>query len=59
MQFLRSDNSFKLFWEKANKEANDIGVTEPCLPQQRKTLRKLDNGASSNYSFPATSEDYY
>ena len=59
LQSLRSDNSFKLFWEKTNKEANDFGVMEPCLPRQRKTPRRLDDGASSSYSFPATSEDYY
>lgn len=56
---IRSDNSFKLFWEKTNKEANDLGVMEPCLPRQRKTPRRLDDDASSSYSFPATSEDCY
>ena len=59
LQSLRPDNSFKLFCEKTNKEASDLGVTEPCLPRQRKTPRRLDSGASSSYSFPATSEDYY
>ena len=45
LQSLRSDNSFKLFWEKTNKEASDLGVTEPCLPRQRKTPRRLDSVA--------------
>ena len=59
LQSIRSDNSFKLFWEKTNKEANNLGVMEPLLPRQRKTPRRLDDGASSSYNFPATSEDYY
>ena len=62
LQSSRSDNSFKLFWEKTNKEANDFGITEPCLPRHRNTSRRLDGGASSSYtvySFPATSENYY
>ena len=45
--------------KKANKRANDYEVTEPYLPRQRKSPRRLDNSASSLYSFPATSEDYY
>ena len=40
LQSLRSDNSFKLFWEKTNKEADDLGVTEPCLPWHKKTPRR-------------------
>ena len=40
LQSLRSDNSFKLFWEKTIK-ADDLGVTEPCLPWQKKLHKGL------------------
>ena len=57
LQSLRSDNCFGR--RLRNKEATDLRVTESCLSWQRKTPRRLDSGASSSYSFPATSEDYY
>ena len=59
LQSLRSDNSFKLFWEKNKREANRLGVMEPCLPRHRKTSRRLDNVPSSSYSFPVSFEDHF
>jgi len=59
LQSIRSDDSVKLFWDKTNMKAKDLGVMEPCLQRQRKTPRRLDDGAASSHSFPTTCEDYY
>ena len=41
LQSLRSDNNFKLFWEKTNKEANDLGVTNLAYHGREKLQEKV------------------
>ena len=36
LQTLRVENMFSLFWDKATKTADDLGVPEPVMPRHRK-----------------------
>ena len=55
---LRSDNNYKLFWEKISHLAEKLEVSEPALPRQRKVPKRLDDGKAA-HEYPATAEEHF
>lgn len=58
LQSIRSDNSFKLFWEKTDQMRKDLGVNEAALPRRKTPPKRIDDGASAGYQ-PLTVLDHY
>ena len=44
-----TDNSFKLFWEKALRLQQTLGVSEPSLSRKRKPPKRLEVGTSESF----------
>lgn len=55
---MRTDEGFKLFWERVTREANALGIDEPVLPRKRKVPRRFDSNNDIGTT-PVTPEDYY
>ena len=44
---LRSDDSFKLYWQKVSREAEELkAISKPKLPQERRVPKRLDDGTA-------------
>ena len=49
LERIRTDDSFKLFWEKVLRLQQTLGVSEPSLPQKRKAPKRLEVGTSEGF----------
>ena len=58
LEKIRNDADFHLFWLKATKIANELGVEEPQPPHRCKTPRRFETG-NAPPEFPSTVEDHY
>ena len=50
LQSVRSEEMFKLFWQKIVTQANTLDIGEPILPRIRKVPRRYEVGSSSGVS---------
>ena len=55
---IRTDKSFILFWDSAQKKATEFDVSDPVLPRRRKMPQRYETGSATAH-FPTTAEDYY
>ena len=56
---LRSDDSFKLYWQKVSREVEELkAISKPKLPRKRRVPKRLDNGTAPG-DHPPTVEDHY
>ena len=55
---IRTDESFTLFWDSAQKKATEFDVSDPVLPRRRKMPQRYETGSATAH-FPTTAEDYY
>ena len=56
---LRSDDSFKLYWQKISGEAEELkAISKPKLPRKRRVPKRLDDGTAPG-DHPPTVEDHY
>ena len=55
---MRSDDRFDLFWDLAILNAEELGISEPQLPRQRKLPRRYDDGSASAH-FPSTPKAHF
>ena len=56
---LRSDDSFKIYWQKVPTEAEELkAISKPKLPQKRRVPRRLDDGTAPG-GHPPTVENHY
>ncbi len=53
LKSIRSDDMFKLFWEKICKEVEHFSISPPGLPRHRKAPRRFEEGAAESV-FPET-----
>ena len=58
LQSIRSEEMFKLFWQKTVIQANALDIEEPTLPRVRKAPRRYEVGSSSGVS-PLSPENHY
>ena len=58
LQSMRSDDSFKLFWQVLRVKAQKLNIGEPTLPRKRKAPRRFEIG-ESQAEFPSSVEDHY
>ena len=49
LERIRTDESFKLFWEKALRLQQTLGISEPSLPQKRKAPKRLKVGTGESF----------
>ena len=49
LERIRTDDSFKLFWEKVLRFQQTLGVSEPSLPRKRKAPKRLEVGTSEGF----------
>ena len=50
LERIRTDDSFKLFWEKVLRLQQSLGVGEPSLPRKRKVPKRFEVGTSEGFS---------
>ena len=44
---LRSDDSFKLYWQKVSREGEELkAISKPKLPRKRRVPKRLDDGTA-------------
>ena len=55
---MRSDDQFARFWDLAILKAEELGISEPQLPRQRKLPRRYDDGSASAH-FPSTPKAHF
>lgn len=55
---IRTEESFKLFWQTVNSHASSLDVDEPRLPRKRKMPKRFQEGDAAHF-FPTTTEDLY
>ena len=56
---LRSDDSFKLYWQKVSREAEELkSISKPKLPRKRRVPKRLYDGTAPG-DHPPTVEDHY
>ena len=55
---MRSDESFRLFYNLVDTNHQKAGVDEPILPRKRKAPRRFEVGSSDGFHSP-TVQDYY
>ena len=56
---LQSDDSFKLYWQKVSREAEELkAISKPKLPRKRRVPKRLDD-ATAPGDHPPTVEDHY
>ena len=53
-----SDDQFEIFWDLVTHKAEELGVSEPQLPRQRKLPRRYDYGSASG-CFPSTPKTHF
>ena len=58
LKMIRSEENFKLFWQKTVKQAGELDIGEPVLPRKRKAPKHLEVGSSVGTS-SALPEDHY
>lgn len=58
LEKIRHDTDFQLFWLKATKIANELGIEEPQPPRRRKAPRRFETG-NAPPEFPSTVEDHF
>lgn len=58
LESLRTEDNFKLFFDRVTSSAAELDIDEPCLPRQRKTPRRLNPGTGPA-EFPRSVEDSY
>ncbi len=58
LESIRSEEMFKLFWQKTVKQADEPDIGQPALPRKRKAPRRLEVGTSAGSS-PTSPEDHY
>ncbi len=58
LQSIRSEEMFKLFWQKTVKRADELDIGQPALPRKRKAPRRLEVGTTAGSS-PTSPEDHY
>ncbi len=58
LQTLRSDDSFKSFWELVTMKAKELDISDPALPRRRKQPRRYDDGQSIGH-FSSEPIDHY
>ena len=58
LQSIRSEEMFKLFWQKIIIQANALNIEESTLPRVRKAPRRYEVGSSSGVS-PSSPENHY
>ncbi len=56
LKSIRSDDMFKLFWEKICEEVEHFSISPPGLPRRRKAPRRFEEGDAESV-FPETPED--
>ena len=49
LERIRTDDSFKLFWEKALRLQQTLGISEPSLPRKRKAPKRLEVGTGESF----------
>ena len=56
---LWNDDSFKLYWQKVSREAEELkAISKPKRPQKRRVPKRLDDGTAPE-DHPPTMEDHY
>ena len=55
---MRSDDQFDRFWDLAILKAEELGISEPQLPRQRKLPHRYDDGSASGH-FPSTPKAHF
>ena len=58
LEKIRHDTDFQLFWLKATKIANELGIEEPQPSRRRKAPRRFETG-NAPPEFPSTVEDHF
>ena len=56
---LQSDDSFKLYWQKVSREAQELkAISKPKLPRKTRVPKRLDDGTAPR-DYPPPIEDHY
>ena len=55
---MRSDDQFYILWDMVILKAEELGVSEPQLPRQRKLPHRYDDGSSSG-DFTSTPKAHF
>ena len=56
---LQSDDSFKLYWQKVSREAEELkAISKPKLPRKTRVPKRLDDGTAPR-DYPPPVEDHY
>lgn len=55
---MRSDASFKLFWQVLTVKAQKLDIGEPTLPRKRKAPRRLEIGDGESEFHPNVEDQY-
>ena len=54
---MREDTEFDTFWERATTTAEELQLSDPTVPRERRPPRRVDSGSSpSTFSSP---KDYF
>ena len=44
LKSIRTEEMYKLFWQKIIMQANELDIAEPTLPRKRKAPRRFEVG---------------
>ena len=51
LKSIRTEEMYKLFWQKIIMQANKLDIAEPTLTRKRKTPRRYEVGVGTNRSY--------
>ena len=58
LKSIRTEEMYKLFWQKIITQANELDIAEPTLPRKRKAPRRYEVGVGTGVT-PSSPEDHF